>query len=224
MNWNTLDEPDTYPLRAADEVQHVENDTPTLYGIADNLRPWKVITGLESETGDDQPDPQITPTGSVKELVIRQLSLEWPYRLDMRWYRRRGVTLSVPMRAWPPPAPESVDRIRATATDAPRGASRTPSATPALPDLAQAWGGIRERSILRRGGKASVTIIAASVLLMLIAEGLGLAGIYLGLAVFSAANYAAYRIGEPNIIIGPRIALMGIYGFLGLALTVVIAA
>ena len=46
---------------------------------------------------------------------------------------------------------------------------------------------------------------------------------YLGAATFCSADYAAYRIAGDQWFLPPRAALMGIYGFTGLSLTMLVA-
>jgi hypothetical protein len=77
---------------------------------------------------------------------------------------------------------------------------------------------------LQTGIQASLAVMVVSVFIMLASTVAGLAGLYVGFAVFSFANYAAYRLGETNIILSPRVALMGIYAGVGLAATMVVAA
>jgi hypothetical protein len=59
---------------------------------------------------------------------------------------------------------------------------------------------------------------------MLASNAAGLAGLFLGLTAFCFANYASYRVGGRDVIVSPRVSLMGIYGGLGLAATMVVAA
>jgi hypothetical protein len=77
---------------------------------------------------------------------------------------------------------------------------------------------------MRRGGLAGVGLIFLSVLLLLVSSGLGLMGMFAGLAIFSLANYTAYRRGESGWIMGPSFASRVFSGSLFLALVAGVAA
>lgn len=61
-------------------------------------------------------------------------------------------------------------------------------------------------SLLRIGGLTGLAVIFASIPLLLASVSIGLIGMYAGFGLFSLANYAAYRAGEKNYILGPSVA------------------
>ncbi len=98
-------------------------------------------------------------------------------------------------------------------------------ATPiSLTDTSTAARAVDGVHILQSGIQVSLGLMFISVFVMLVSNAAGLAGLFLGLTVFCFANYAAYRVGERDVIVSPRVSLMGIYGGLGLAATMVVAA
>jgi hypothetical protein len=101
-----------------------------------------------------------------------------------------------------------------------------PSAIEALPQglSTQPVGPADGAHILQRGIQVSLGVMFASVFVMLASNAVGLAGLFFGLSVFCFANYASYRVGERDVIISPRVSLMGIYGGIGLAATMVVAS
>ncbi|MDP9440317.1 MAG: hypothetical protein M3P49_16525 [Actinomycetota bacterium] len=78
-------------------------------------------------------------------------------------------------------------------------------------------------SVLRRGGLISIGIIFVSIALLLITVPFGLAGMYLGAAIFCFANFAAHERREPAYILGPAIAGYGTLAALLLAIIMVVA-
>ena len=80
------------------------------------------------------------------------------------------------------------------------------------------------RAAMRVGGGVGFALIFLSIPLLLISPGFGLAGMFLGAAIFCLANYVAYRYGEASWIIGPAMAARGVVGSLFLTLVAVVAA
>lgn len=78
-------------------------------------------------------------------------------------------------------------------------------------------------SVLRIGGLVSFGIIVGFIPVLLGSVGAALLGMFLGISLFCLTNYAAYRAGEQNVIVGPGIAAVGSVGFLLLALVMLIA-
>jgi hypothetical protein len=74
------------------------------------------------------------------------------------------------------------------------------------------------------GTAIGFAVAAASVFLLSLSVGYGLAGMYCGLAIFCSANYLAARLGLRRVVLWPRLAIIGTVGFGGLALTMVVAA
>jgi hypothetical protein len=81
-----------------------------------------------------------------------------------------------------------------------------------------------DRGILRTGIQASLVAMVASTFLLLASNAAGLAGLSFAFSMFCLANFAAFRVRESNVILSPRVALMGMYSGIGLALTVIVAA
>jgi hypothetical protein len=79
-------------------------------------------------------------------------------------------------------------------------------------------------TIMRVGGLAGFAMIFASIFLLLVSIGLGLAGMFLGSAVFALTNYAAYKHEESGWIFGPAFASRAFVGSLCLAIVAVVAA
>lgn len=61
-------------------------------------------------------------------------------------------------------------------------------------------------SLLRIGGLTGLAVMFASIPLLLASISIGLIGMYAGFGLFALANYAAYRAGERNYIIGPSVS------------------
>jgi len=78
--------------------------------------------------------------------------------------------------------------------------------------------------LLRRGVAASFAIVACSVFALIVDLGFGLAGMYVGLAVFCLANFSAYRFTEEQTLLPPRVALLMGLGFIGLVPVVAVAS
>jgi hypothetical protein len=76
---------------------------------------------------------------------------------------------------------------------------------------------------MRVGGSIGFGLVFLSIPLLLLSTGIGLAGMFLGAAIFCLANYIAYRFGEDSWIIEPGIAARGVVGALFLALVAVVA-
>ncbi len=66
--------------------------------------------------------------------------------------------------------------------------------------------------------------VFASILLLLLNVGAGLAGMFLGMAAFAIGNYAAYRQGDDDFILRPAVASRIFLGSLLLAVTALVAA
>lgn len=110
-------------------------------------------------------------------------------------------------RKRPRPRPEPVVRMPPPASSGSRP----------LPDR-------KPGTVFRRGLQLSVVIAAVGVALgFFVALSIGLTVIYLGLALFCAANYGAFRVGEETVALGPNLAVMATFGAVGLAVTAFVA-
>ncbi len=81
-----------------------------------------------------------------------------------------------------------------------------------------AWG------FIRRGVAVAWALVLGSIFVAFGSWALMLAVLYLGVATFCLADYAAYRVGGTRWFLPPRTALIGTYGFAGLAVTMIIAS
>ena len=106
------------------------------------------------------------------------------------------------------------------------GSTEPTTGTPASLAPASAIGGDQDLAwgVLRRGVLAALALALGSVLAALISWALMLAVLFAASAVFAAADYTAARLGGATFFLPPRAALIGIYGFAGLALTMLIAS
>lgn len=80
-----------------------------------------------------------------------------------------------------------------------------------------AWG------FLRWGVLAGWVLVLGSILVALGSWAIMLATIYLGVAVFCFADYAGYRVAGTRWFLPPRAALIGVYGFIGLSITMIVS-
>lgn len=79
-------------------------------------------------------------------------------------------------------------------------------------------------TVFRRGSQLAAGLVFLGVFVgfaVSIAAGFALG--YVALALFSAANYGAFREGEETVLLGPGLAVMATFGSLGLAIIAVVA-
>jgi hypothetical protein len=92
-------------------------------------------------------------------------------------------------------------------------------------DLAEAEASVEPETsgALRYGGALGLSAIFGSIPLLLLEPAAGFTGMFLGAALVSLANYAAYRVGDSGWFLRPATASRLFLGSLALAITSIIA-
>jgi hypothetical protein len=83
---------------------------------------------------------------------------------------------------------------------------------------------VAEASLMREAGLPGLALIFCSIPLIAFSKPIGIAGMFAGSAVFWLANYASYRTGQEDWVVGPAGAAKLFAGSVLLALTAVAAA